>query len=42
VTGSAGTVSVKFVAAGVCRVVAHQAGGGIYPAATGSYTVTVK
>lgn len=42
ITGSAGTVSVKFVAPGVCRVVAHQAGGGIYPAATGSYTVTVK
>jgi hypothetical protein len=42
VTGSAGTVSVKFVAAGVCRVVANQAGGGPYPAATGSYTVTVK
>jgi hypothetical protein len=42
VTGTTGTVSVKFVAAGVCRVEAKQAGAGPYPAATGSYTVTVK
>jgi hypothetical protein len=42
VTGTTGTVSVKFVTAGVCRIEAHQAGGGAYPAATGSYTVTVK
>jgi hypothetical protein len=42
VTGTTGTVTVKFVAAGVCRVDAHEAGAGPYPAATGSYTVTVK
>jgi hypothetical protein len=42
VTGTTGTVSVKFVTAGVCRVLAKQAGAGPYPAATGSYTVTVK
>jgi hypothetical protein len=42
VTAAAGTVSVKFVAAGVCRVLAKQAGAGPYPAATGSYTITVK
>jgi hypothetical protein len=42
VNGTGSTVSLKFVAKGVCRVVAHQAGGGPYPAATGSYTVTVK
>jgi hypothetical protein len=42
VTGTTGTVSVKFVAAGVCRVDAKQAGAGPSPAATGSYTVTVK
>jgi hypothetical protein len=42
VTGTTGTVSVKFVSAGMCRIDANEAGGGAYPAATGSYTVTVK
>jgi hypothetical protein len=42
VAGTTGTVTVKFVAPGTCRVDANEAGAGPYPAATGSYTVTVK
>ncbi len=42
VTGTTDTVTAKFVAAGVCRILAKQAGAGPYPAATGSYTITVK